>query len=254
MINFVVAPACSGKSTFIKEYFQGWKVLDVLDFQRKMSGNPDDEWISNEGIIKGHFALTEEIVNNVNHDIVVEHTLFKTKRRIDILAAIHEKGNPEINIYIVMPTEERMKENYQKRYPNNKSLTKYKQIKCEYRYMESFDKDQGFEHIYVARSNGEQWLVEEVETFDCKNEFEWPIYEIDLYELTKEVTNAQGDNCKKLEHLIRTALWEAEEAIGRDITVRFIERKDSGNPPMDLWVNLRAKDIAEQWRFVVEEK
>lgn len=74
-----------------------------------------------------------------------------------------------------------MKENYQKRYPDNTSLTEYKQIKCEYRYMESFDKDQGFEHIYVARSNGEQWLVEEVETFDCKNEFEWPIYEIDLY-------------------------------------------------------------------------
>ena len=100
----------------------------------------------------------------------------------------------------------------------------------------------------------EKNTIEEVETFDCKNEFEWPIFEIDLYELTKEVPNAQGDNCKKLEHLIRTALWEAEEAIGRDITVRFIERKDSGNPPMDLWVNLRAKDIAAKWRFVVEEK
>ena len=249
MINFVVGPACAGKSTFIKQYFKDWKVLDVLDFQRKFSTNPDGIHVDAEGVTKGHFAFTEEIVNNVDKDIVVEHTLFKIQRRIDILDAIHEKGHPQVNIYVVMATEEEIKENHHNRFPEVTYPLSYKIYKCKYKEIEPYSREQGFSHIYVVRRSGDSWQVEEVDYFNCKDEFEWPVYEIDLYEVTKDIPNAQGDNCKKMEHLIYNALWAAEDEIGDDIVIRFKDRMETGNAPLDLWVNRKAREIAQRWGF-----
>lgn len=98
-VNIVMGPPCSGKSTFIKNTFPDFKVVDLFDFQK------DKKFISVESVMESYIetknALIEALKENKN--VVLEHTLLRAIRREMYVNAIKEVTDEPINIYVLIP-------------------------------------------------------------------------------------------------------------------------------------------------------
>ena len=101
-IIFVIGPACAGKSTYIKNNFPDFKVIDLYDFQKDYAFLGYNECV--ESYEKCKDALIEAIKNN--EDVVMEHTLLKAIRRKVYIDAVKELGDYEIECICIKPTPE----------------------------------------------------------------------------------------------------------------------------------------------------
>ena len=101
-ITFVIGPACAGKSTYIKNNFSDFKVIDLYDFQKDYAFLGYNECV--ESYEKCKDALIEAIKNNEN--VVMEHTLLKAIRRKVYIDAVKELGDYEIECICIKPSPE----------------------------------------------------------------------------------------------------------------------------------------------------
>ena len=101
-IIFVIGPACAGKSTYIKNIFSDFKVIDLYDFQKDYTFLGYNECVKSYEKCKD--ALIEAIKNNEN--VVMEHTLLKAIRRKVYIDAVKELGDYEIECICIKPSPE----------------------------------------------------------------------------------------------------------------------------------------------------
>jgi hypothetical protein len=178
--------------------------------------------------------------------VIVEHTLYKKKRREDVLSTIREVTEDEVNLYVLVVSEERIQRNRDKRRnATDRYAPSVSGTKLQYREIEPISEEEGFSHIYLVRDDVEKddtWTVEEVSSCKPSDYFEWPETTIDLYEITKDVPNALDENCFTLKHKITMAIHDAMEEYGDEVTIHFNERS-SENKSMDIWVNSTAKSL-----------
>ena len=100
MIKIVMGLPCAGKSTFIKNNFEGIKKIDLYDYQANIM-QQNEVWKSYEDV-------KDEIIKCIknNEDFVVEHTLLKAIRRKYYIDAIHEVTQEPIEIWLIKPNKE----------------------------------------------------------------------------------------------------------------------------------------------------
>lgn len=119
-IIFIIGANAAGKTTFIRKNFlnTNYEILDVRDYQQKLYKAPDTRslslydrtWIAQNQVIDDAIKLLLE-----NKNVVMEHTLFKRKRRITYIDQI-KKAAPDtkIKIYVISPSSEQWQKNSQK--------------------------------------------------------------------------------------------------------------------------------------------
>lgn len=108
-IVFVMGIPASGKSTYIKDNFKDYKVIDLYDFQEN-SFTFEDIWKS---YMDCKDALIEAIKNG--EDVVMEHTLLKGIRRKIYIDAIREITDEPIDIFLINPPLEILRERAKER-------------------------------------------------------------------------------------------------------------------------------------------
>ena len=106
-VVFVIGPAGSGKSTFIKNNFPDAIVVDLWNYQRHC--------YSIQGIIDSYLkteeALKEAIKENINTDntVVLEHTLLRQIRRPQYIDAVKSLTDTPIEVFAMNPSQEEYK-------------------------------------------------------------------------------------------------------------------------------------------------
>lgn len=114
MVSFVIGVNASGKSYFIKHYFQDddWERLDVFTYQQRVAKESESKWLSaREELLRANDLLRDDIVALVRErkNVVVEHTLYRALRRLGYIDAIREE-DPDIPIvvYAMTPSDQRL--------------------------------------------------------------------------------------------------------------------------------------------------
>ncbi len=138
-IIFVIGPACAGKSTYIKNNFPDFKVIDLYDFQKDYAFLGYDECVKSYEKCKD--ALIEAIKNNEN--VVMEHTLLRAIRREVYINAVKELGDYEIECVCIKPSPEVL--NKRKELRNIKSKIEWD--KEELDFLEIPTIEEGFSNI-----------------------------------------------------------------------------------------------------------
>ena len=160
-IVIVMGTTASGKSHFIKKKFPDYRCFDILKYQNKMEeaeGNADMIGLSryitmlqkaNEQIIEDVVAAVKD---NRDTNIVIEHTLFKAIRRITFINALRKVTDAPISIYVMMPSDERIKKNIICK--GNMHEHAFEHIKEEMTVDIEFPNiAEGFAHIYKVRDD-----------------------------------------------------------------------------------------------------
>lgn len=113
-ITFVIGIPGSGKSTYISENFKDRKVIDLFDFQKPYK---EKGWITKEEILKSYEDTKEALLKCIknNEDVVLEHTFLRAIRRIPYLEAIKEITDYPIDIVVMKPSLEILRERWIKR-------------------------------------------------------------------------------------------------------------------------------------------
>lgn len=137
-IKIVMGPPCAGKSTFIKENFPDYKVIDLFDFQKNIMNY--DEIM--QSYLDCRDALIEALKNNEN--VVLEHTLLKKKRRKMYVDAIRSITDADIEIYVACPKLE----DYIERSKKRKTYISDENLKYYLDFMDFPDEDEGFSKIF----------------------------------------------------------------------------------------------------------
>lgn len=111
-IRIVMGTAYSGKSYFAKTHFPEALKLDIYEYQKqvKSEGGLLDSFAT---LYEANERIKKDLVNAVaeHKDVVMEHTLFKCKRRIVYVDAVREVSEEPIEIYLMRPSEDRLKAN-----------------------------------------------------------------------------------------------------------------------------------------------
>lgn len=152
-LTFVIGVTASGKTTFIQNHFSdndNQVVLDVYDYQQdayKTAGFSNQIIFGHEFkcLYKANEDLLVDIIDTLKNgkNVVVEHTLFKAKRRIAYIDAIrNELKNIAINVYVMCPSDA-----VWKTYISKRQLD-YSQLKNTENEIEFPNKCEGFDCIY----------------------------------------------------------------------------------------------------------
>lgn len=135
-VVIVMGAPCSGKSTFIKEYFLERTVIDLLDFEKNRYTIPE--------ILKAYEECRDALVQAIKDgkQVVLEHTLLRQIRRSMYVDAIREVTDAPIHIYVMLPSEDKVK-----------TYCKKERISVDLYYdnlglLELPTKEEGFDKIY----------------------------------------------------------------------------------------------------------
>ena len=114
-LTFVIGAAAAGKSYFIEQNFKGKNVeiLDVFDYQQRAydeagyTGNSVPFGADFACLKKANDMLLEDIIEKLrlSRDVVVEHTLFKAKRRISYNEEIRKSVDVFIEFFVISPSD-----------------------------------------------------------------------------------------------------------------------------------------------------
>ncbi len=156
-VTFVIGAPASGKTYFIDHYFAGEDVvvLNIYNYQLKAYDEAGYKSESADGIPydiavrclrKANETHIHDIIEKLKsgRDVVVEHTLYKAKRRISYIDAIRKEIDVKIEIYVIQPSDEQWIENVQKRHLRD-SLKHHKK---ELAALEFPNPAEGFDAIY----------------------------------------------------------------------------------------------------------
>lgn len=122
---FVIGATATGKSFFIEQNFRDKdvEILNVYDYQRRAydaAGFSKKIPIAAQlrCLTEANRKLLDDIIEKLlrGRDTVVEHTLFKAKRRVGYIDTIREAvPNARIEIYVLSPGDQRWRSNLEKR-------------------------------------------------------------------------------------------------------------------------------------------
>ena len=152
-VKFVIGAAASGKTTFIKNHFSEDKntiILNVYDYQqatyKKMEEFGCISFMEEIECLKNaNEAILVDIIEALKEkkNVVVEHTLYKTKRRIAYIDAIRKAiKNINIEVYVMCPTD-----SVWEKYINKRKLN-VSEIKAQKNEIEFPNPVEGFNKIY----------------------------------------------------------------------------------------------------------
>ena len=114
--TFVIGANATGKSTFIKEHYSDKEVvcLNVFDYQERayQEAGIDGRVLTSENrkcLYDANLMLLTDIIELLRKgcNVVVEHTLFKAKRRISYIDAIRKAVDAEIDFFVMCPSDVR---------------------------------------------------------------------------------------------------------------------------------------------------
>ena len=168
MVKIVIGANASGKSYYIEnsEEFNGYTKLNVYDFQQQVQEEArNKEAVSSRETYKVLYEANERLTRAVveavkaGQDVVVEHTLFKMKRRIGMVDAIRKECDTPIEIYIMEPSEERLKLNCKERDIDDDFSFGF--IKKQIKEMEIPSVMEGFRRTFKVRNGlAEEYVFE----------------------------------------------------------------------------------------------
>lgn len=113
---FVIGANATGKSHFIKEHFSDKDVecLNVYDYQERVykEAGIGGRFLNSEShkcLYDANLILLNDIIALLQEgkSVVIEHTLFKAKRRISYIDAIRNAVNAEIEFFVMRPSDEK---------------------------------------------------------------------------------------------------------------------------------------------------
>lgn len=122
-LTFVIGSTASGKSHFIKQNYgqKDVEILNVYDYQQRVY---DEEGIGDaipfgmqfRCLLRANSLLLDDIVEKLKgRDVVVEHTLYKAKRRIAYIDEARKIPDVTIEVYVICPSDALWQSNIQKR-------------------------------------------------------------------------------------------------------------------------------------------
>ena len=229
-VKFVIGAAASGKTTFIKNHFSEDKntiILNVYDYQQAaykimeefgcISFMEEIECLknANEAILVDIIEALKEKKN-----VVVEHTLYKTKRRIAYIDAIRKAiKNINIEVYVMCPTD-----SVWEKYINKRKLN-VSEIKAQKNEIEFPNPVEGFNKIYQVIDG------------DIRLRMDTPNYEIvkNAYkDLEEEAQKLKKDKEKReqrlalIESMNTRPFWHYCEVCGTKVFCTAQEAFDAG--------------------------
>lgn len=140
-ITFVMGIPGSGKSHYIREHYPDRVVYDLYTYQEKK------KYLSVQEVMESYEELKEDIVEALKRgeDIVIEHTLLRAIRRAPYIEAIREVTDDPIDIVVLNPPIDVIKERQKER----KIYISKDNIKSNLEVLEIPTTDEGFEKVTV---------------------------------------------------------------------------------------------------------
>ena len=229
-VKFVIGAAASGKTTFIKNHFSEDKntiILNVYDYQqatyKKMEEFGCISFMEEIECLKNaNEAILIDIIEALKEkkNVVVEHTLYKTKRRIAYIDAIRKAiKNINIEVYVMCPTD-----SVWEKYINKRKLNVSK-IKAQKNEIEFPNPVEGFNKIYQVIDG------------DIRLRMDTPNYEIvkNAYkDLEEEAQKLKKDKEKReqrlalIESMNTRPFWHYCEVCGTKVFCTAQEAFDAG--------------------------
>lgn len=229
-VKFVIGAAASGKTTFIKKHFSEDKntiILNVYDYQqatyKKMEEFGCISFMEEIECLKNaNEAILVDIIEALKEkkNVVVEHTLYKTKRRIAYIDAIRKAiKNINIEVYVMCPTD-----SVWEKYINKRKLNVSK-IKAQKDEIEFPNPVEGFNKIYQVIDG------------DIRLRMDTPNYEIvkNAYkDLEEEAQKLKKDKEKReqrlalIESMNTRPFWHYCEVCGTKVFCTAQEAFDAG--------------------------
>lgn len=229
-VKFVIGAAASGKTTFIKNHFSEDKntiILNVHDYQqatyKKMEEFGCISFMEEIECLKNaNEAILVDIIEALKEkkNVVVEHTLYKTKRRIAYIDAIRKAiKNINIEVYVMCPTD-----SVWEKYINKRKLNVSK-IKAQKNEIEFPNPVEGFNKIYQVIDG------------DIRLRMDTPNYEIvkNAYkDLEEEAQKLKKDKEKReqrlalIESMNTRPFWHYCEVCGTKVFCTAQEAFDAG--------------------------
>lgn len=217
MVAFVIGGNCTGKSRFIEQNFKDpqYTVLDVLDYQKredKFFGL--SEW---EKLFQANERLKDDIVDLVllGRDVVVEQTFFRALRRIGYVDAIREISRDiPILVYVMMPSDEQLRQNCQKRLQDTGEDPEYayKRTKREAEIFEFPNPAEGFSKIYVVSDDGITECLDEPDQTRIEQARQELLDEAEKRQKEREKKERQEKLTEEMEHI---RFWHYCEVCGK---------------------------------------
>lgn len=229
-VKFVIGAAASGKTTFIKNHFSednNTIILNVYDYQqatyKKMEEFGCISFMEEIECLKNaNEAILVDIIEALKEkkNVVVEHTLYKTKRRIAYIDAIRKAiKNINIEVYVMCPTD-----SVWEKYINKRKLNVSK-IKAQKNEIEFPNPVEGFNKIYQVIDG------------DIRLRMDTPNYEIvkNAYkDLEEEAQKLKKDKEKReqrlalIESMNTRPFWHYCEVCGTKVFCTAQEAFDAG--------------------------
>ena len=227
-VKFVIGAAASGKTTFIKNHFSEDKNTIILyDYQqatyKKMEEFGCISFMEEIECLKNaNEAILVDIIEALKEkkNVVVEHTLYKTKRRIAYIDAIRKAiKNINIEVYVMCPTD-----SVWEKYINKRKLNVSK-IKAQKNEIEFPNPVEGFNKIYQVIDG------------DIRLRMDTPNYEIvkNAYkDLEEEAQKLKKDKEKReqrlalIESMNTRPFWHYCEVCGTKVFCTAQEAFDAG--------------------------
>lgn len=229
-VKFVIGAAASGKTTFIKNHFSEDKntiILNVYDYQqatyKKMEEFGCISFMEEIECLKNaNEAILVDIIEALKEkkNVVVEHTLYKTKRRIAYIDAIRKAiKNINIEVYVMCPTD-----SVWEKYINKRKLNVSK-IKAQKNEIEFPNPVEGFNKIYQVIDG------------DIRLRMDTPNYEIvknaykDLEEEAQKLKKdkeKRGQRLALIESMNTRPFWHYCEVCGTKVFCTAQEAFDAG--------------------------
>ena len=158
-VTFVIGATASGKTTFIQNHFSSEEsvLLNVFDYQQaayKEAGFGTHIPLAQEFkcLYKANENLLADIIETLHQgkNVVVEHTLFKAKRRIAYIKAIRKAvKNVVIEVYVMCPSIP-----VWETYINKRGLdSSAERLKSDAEEIEFPNPSEGFDRIYEVIDN-----------------------------------------------------------------------------------------------------
>lgn len=158
MVKLIIGSNATGKSFYIKnnDEFLQYVKMDIHDYQiRAHEEYNASEFISFQEKFKILYEANEKIKNDIveavkaGKDVVVEHTLFKMKRRLPIIEAIRAVSDTPIEIYLMQPSDEQLLKNCQMKDKENRHL--FESIKNQMKEIEIPSASEGFSKTFFIK-------------------------------------------------------------------------------------------------------
>ncbi len=114
-VIFVIGATATGKTHFINKHFasEDYEILNLYDYQNRLYSEALKDKYAQEFsqyniLFKANMMILEDILDKLSSgkSLVVEHTLFKAKRRISYIDEIKKIKHVQIDVYVMNPSEE----------------------------------------------------------------------------------------------------------------------------------------------------